>query len=301
MRITFSGSAAAAAVGVHLAMLLGRATARAVQEPLRAPGHRTDTAVLRQHAIAAAQAFLGPDRLLLENAEELSVESGVDGLSGEPLGDGLHARAAAEGDDGFGLGHLVSQVLDELVLALALDGDLGEFEGLALDLAGHAGGGGGDAHLALATGEADGDAGATAHEEDLAVARDEVLELGDGLRRRDDHGFPALTFCVGDLSGLGPSGLTVSTVSCTRWTKVGAMAAERFTILSRSPPTPISSRVSRMRSVRLRARRLPSRKWQPPSRHPATSMPSMPFSKAARMCSISILPVQGVWMIRTLF
>ena len=26
----------------------------------------------------------------------------------------------------------------------------------------------------------------------------------------------------------------------------------------------------------------------------------MPFSKASRMCSISILPVQGEWMMRTL-
>ena len=26
----------------------------------------------------------------------------------------------------------------------------------------------------------------------------------------------------------------------------------------------------------------------------------MPFTKASRMCSISILPVQGAWMMRTL-
>ena len=66
------------------------------------------------------------------------------------------------------------QVLDELVLALALDGDLGQLQGLALQLARHADGVGGDAHLALAAGQAHRHAGAAAGEQHLLVPGDEV-------------------------------------------------------------------------------------------------------------------------------
>ena len=46
-----------------------------------------------------------------------------------------------------------------------------DLDRLALELARHANGVGGDADLALAAGQAHGDAGAAAHEQDLFVAR----------------------------------------------------------------------------------------------------------------------------------
>ena len=111
-------------VGVDFAMFLGRAAAGAVEHAFGAAGDGADAAERGQHAVAAAEAFFGPDGLFFEDAEELGVQGGVDGLVGEAFGEGLHAGAAAEGDDGLVALDGGGEVLDELVLALPLDGGL---------------------------------------------------------------------------------------------------------------------------------------------------------------------------------
>ena len=68
---------------------------------LRASSDGADAAELGQHAVAAGHALLRPHGLLFQDAEKVGVEAGVDGLLREPLGDGLHAGAAAERDDGL--------------------------------------------------------------------------------------------------------------------------------------------------------------------------------------------------------
>ena len=59
-------------------------------------GDRAHAAELGQHALAAAEALLGPGRLFFQDAEELRVERGIPGLAGKALGQGLHAGGTGE-------------------------------------------------------------------------------------------------------------------------------------------------------------------------------------------------------------
>jgi autotransporter-associated beta strand protein len=129
---------------------LQQGTIRLAYDPVTAKARLwLDAAELGQHAVAARHAFLGPDGLLLQDAQELRVEGRVHGLAGEALGQGLHARAAGEGEDGPVPLDRLRQVLDKLVLALPLDGHLFDLDGLALQATGHADRVGRDAHLPL--------------------------------------------------------------------------------------------------------------------------------------------------------
>ena len=108
--------------------------------------------------------------------------------------------------------------------------------------------------------------------------------------------FVRADFCA---IGLGPSLRTVSTISIIISAKGRPIAAETLTIRKRSFSSPTSDKISLAMFTRRLAQRLPSIKWQPPSRQPATSTPSAPSSKALRKYSTSSLPVHGVRTIRT--
>ena len=115
-------------------------------------GDRADAAEFGQHALAAADALLGPGRLFFQDAEELRVEPGIHGLAGKALGQGLHAGGATERHHGLAALHRGRQVLDELVVALALDGDLLDLHRLLGQFARHAHAVAGNADFALAVG-----------------------------------------------------------------------------------------------------------------------------------------------------
>ena len=86
-------------------------------------GDRAHAAELGQHALAAADALFRPGRLFFQDAHVLRIERGIHGLAGKALGNGLHASGAAERHHGLAALHCGRQVLDELVVALALDGE----------------------------------------------------------------------------------------------------------------------------------------------------------------------------------
>jgi len=172
----------------NLTMCLRRSPARSVQHPFRAPCHRANPAEIREYALSATQAFFGPNGLFFEGAHELGVEGGIEGFAGEALGECLYPDATTKRDDGFISLDGFGEVLNEFVFALALDGDLLDLDGLAVEFTRHAYRVPGDAHFALAAREAYGDACAAANKEDFLVAGDDVYEFGDGFGGGYDHG-----------------------------------------------------------------------------------------------------------------
>ena len=91
-----------------------------------------------QHAVAAALAALLPDTLLGGCPHESSIEGRVDALLRQVLGDGLHADAAAERKHGIVVVKFLRQWLQIFNLALALYHGFINFQGLAIQLGGHA-------------------------------------------------------------------------------------------------------------------------------------------------------------------
>jgi hypothetical protein len=96
----------------------------------------------------------------------------------------LNARAATKRDnrlialDGF------SQILNELILALALNRDLLNLHGIAVKLTSHAHGVAGDPDFTLSSREAHGDTGAATNKKNFLVPRDDVDEFRNGLGMR---------------------------------------------------------------------------------------------------------------------
>ena len=167
---------------------LRRAAARPVQHPFRAARNRANPAEIREYALSATQAFFGPNGLFFEGAHELGVEGGIEGFAGEALGVCLYPDATTKRDDGFISLDGFREILNEFVLTLALNRDLFDLDGLAVEFTRHAYRVPGDAHFALAAREAYGDACAAANKEDFLVAGDDVYEFGDGFGGGYDHG-----------------------------------------------------------------------------------------------------------------
>jgi len=169
---------------------------------LRAPGDGADAAVQMQHAFATGGAFFRPDAPFLQDADERGVESGVNRFVAVTLGDGLHAGAAADGQHGVVALDGIGGLFQEDVVALAFDGEFLDFQGAVFQLGRHAQGGGDDADFALAAGEADGDAGAAAEQENLPVFFDDVQQFGYVFTLCDDHKCFLFLFAVESEDGV---------------------------------------------------------------------------------------------------
>ena len=142
---------------VNLAMFRSRSPARPVEHPFRAASNGANPAEICEHALPAAKALLGPDRLLFKQSHELSVERSVDRFARESLGYCLNTRAAAKRDNGLISLDGLSQFLNELILALPFNRDLLDLHRIAVKLTRHAHGVAGDPDFPLSSREAHGD------------------------------------------------------------------------------------------------------------------------------------------------
>ncbi len=95
-----------------------------------------------EDAHAAGCTFFLPHAAFFEDAQKHGIKAGIDGLVGVAFGDGLHAGAAADGEDGVDLVDLVGGLFDEDVVALTFDSQFVDRESEALQPAGHAQGAG---------------------------------------------------------------------------------------------------------------------------------------------------------------
>jgi hypothetical protein len=93
-----------------------------------APGNGADTAVFVQHAGAAGNTFLGPDRPFFENTKEGGVQSGINRLFRIPFRNGLNAGTAPERKHRIVSFDCFGSLLDEYIVALTLNGKLFNLE-----------------------------------------------------------------------------------------------------------------------------------------------------------------------------
>ena len=130
-----------------------------------------DAAVLVQHAGPTLSALLSPHAPLLEYAKELGIEPCVNGFLEESLGDGLHTGSTPQRQHDVDFLDGLSGLLDEYVIALALDGKLAHRIAQTAGFGRNAQRRGNYTDLALSPGQAHSHAGATAQHQYPGVIR----------------------------------------------------------------------------------------------------------------------------------
>jgi len=169
--------------GVNFAFAVNGTATWAVQETLGTAGDGADAAELAELAVTAGQAGFEPFSLLLDQADEKGVDAGIDALIREDAGEELYAGPAGEAENGVGIFDFASDVLEELLVALSLDGGLSDVGVGALE-AEEVGQGG---YLLFSAGKADGDAGATAENQQVIDAGKHLLDLFERFLFGSNH------------------------------------------------------------------------------------------------------------------
>jgi hypothetical protein len=125
--------------------------------------------------------------LLLENTDELRVQTSIDRLVREPLCDGLHSRAARERHNGIDARNLIEYILDELVLALPLDSGLKDVSLIPVLLERDPKCAGDHSNLTLATRKTYRDAASAAQHQHSLILGNVRLQFSDVLAMRYYH------------------------------------------------------------------------------------------------------------------
>src|SRR5665811_875252 len=176
-----------------------RTAAGPVHEALAAAHDGADAGGLADHALAAGAAALEPHGMLLRHAEHVGVDGRHDELGGELLGEALDADAAGHAEHDVGGLDLLGDHVEVLPLALADGGRVLDLHGTAVLLGHDAQLAGEDLGFFLAAGEADGDAGVAACDQDLLLVADEFQNLVEGFAFGGDHSAcPSSTVAAAD-------------------------------------------------------------------------------------------------------
>jgi len=229
-------------VGSHFAPVFPGTAAGTVEHMLCASGYGADAAVLMEDAAPAGDAFLRPGGPFFEDADEFRIETGINRFV-VPLGQGLHAGAASQRkNDVISLDRL-GGLFQEDVVALAFERQFLQFQTEILQPGMNAQRGRDDADFPLATGEADGHAGAATDDEHLLAAFQNVGDFGDTFSLCDNH--MAISCFSAEASarkGFGPSIFRIPNKSLMLSTNGLASAAETLIIRIRSGSRPLSAR-----------------------------------------------------------
>ena len=117
-------------VRADFAAVFARTATGPIQHMLGTPRHRANAAVFMQDTGPAGGAFLRPHASFFKNTEELGIETGINRFIGVALGNRLDTRTATQGKHGIAFCDGLGSLLDEDIIALALNGKFINFKGL---------------------------------------------------------------------------------------------------------------------------------------------------------------------------
>jgi len=200
-------------IGSHLAPVLPRAAARAVQHVLRTPGDGADAAVLMENAFTAGDTFFRPGGPLFEDTNEHRIESCIYRFV-IPFGNRLDPGATAQRKDDIVSFDRICRLFYKNVITLPFNRQLFNLEREVLQPRGDAQRRCIDADFALPSGQADRDACAATQHEDLLLAFQYIDEFGDAFPLCYYHILISAFFDGFMLfNGLGPRFFRVASIS----------------------------------------------------------------------------------------